>query len=131
MSVLVELNVEYSRFFSKGVLALARGNYVIAKECLERAAKALNELAYRRTGENRDYTQSWLFDLVKEIGNIDKTIKNEQTKEKMIKMLAEKGKLQTEETVEESRFEMAKVHRLSRLIPPAFLGERYDRPSQK
>ena len=68
MSVLVELNVEYNRFFSKAVIALAREDYVSGRMYLERAAKALNEIAVRRTGENRDYTQDWVFDIVKEKG---------------------------------------------------------------
>ena len=45
MSVLVELNIEYNRFFSRAVLALAREDYVSARGYLERAAKALNEIA--------------------------------------------------------------------------------------
>ena len=39
MSVLVELNVEYNRFFSKAVIALAREDYVAGRMYLEKAAK--------------------------------------------------------------------------------------------
>lgn len=105
MSVLVELNIEYNRNFSKGVIALARENYVLARSYLERAAKALNEIAVRRTGENKDYTQDWLFDIVKEIGDLDRKINNDRSKEKLTKMLQEKGLLKTDETVEPSNFE--------------------------
>ena len=109
MSVLVELNVEYNRFFSKAVIALAREDYVAGRMYLERAAKALNEIAVRRTGENRDYTQDWVFDIVKEIGDLDRRINNERSKDKMMKMLAEKGKLKTSESTGENRFNAINV----------------------
>ena len=109
MSVLVELNVEYNRFFSKAVIALAREDYVAGRMYLERAAKALNEIAVRRTGENRDYTQDWVFDIVKEIGDLDRRINNERSKEKMMKMLAEKGKLKTSESTGENKFNGSNV----------------------
>lgn len=109
MSVLVELNVEYNRFFSKAVIALAREDYVSGRMYLERAAKALNELAVRRTGENRDYTQDWVFDIVKEIGDLDRRINNERSKEKMMKMLAEKGRLKTSESTGENKFNGSNV----------------------
>ena len=109
MSVLVELNVEYNRFFSKAVIALAREDYVAGRMYLEKAAKALNEIAVRRTGENRDYTQDWLFDIVKEIGDLDRRINNEHSKEKMMKMLAEKGKLKTSESTGENKFNGSNV----------------------
>ena len=104
MSVLVELNIEYNRFFSRAVIALAREDYVAGRMYLERAAKALNEIAVRRTGENRDYTQDWVFDIVKEIGDLDRRINNERSKEKVMKMLAEKGKLKTSENTVENKF---------------------------
>lgn len=109
MSVLVELNVEYNRFFSKAVIALAREDYVAGRMYLEKAAKALNEIAVRRTGENKDYTQDWVFDIVKEIGDLDRRINNERSKEKMMKMLAEKGKLKTSESTGENRFNAINV----------------------
>ena len=109
MSVLVELNVEYNRFFSKAVIALAREDYVAGRMYLERAAKALNEIAVRRTGENKDYTQDWVFDIVKEIGDLDRRINNERSKEKMMKMLAEKGKLKTSESTGENKFNGSNV----------------------
>lgn len=109
MSVLVELNVEYNRFFSKAVIALAREDYVAGRMYLERAAKALNEIAVRRTGENRDYTQDWVFDIVKEIGDLDRRINNERSKDKMMKMLAEKGKLKTSESTGENKFNGSNV----------------------
>ena len=92
MSVLVELNIEYNRFFSKAVIALTKEDYITARSYLERAAKALNEIAVRRTGENKDYTQDWVFDIVKEIGDLDRRIASERSKEKVMKMLTEKGK---------------------------------------
>lgn len=104
MSVLTELNIEYNRNFSKAVIALAREDYVAGRMYLERAAKALNEIAVRRTGENRDYTQDWVFDIVKEIGDLDRKINNERSKEKVMKMLAEKGKLKTGESASEGKF---------------------------
>lgn len=109
MSVLVELNVEYNRFFSKAVIALAREDYVAGRMYLEKAAKALNEIAVRRTGENKDYTQDWVFDIVKEIGDLDKRINNERSKEKMMKMLAEKGKLKASESTGENKFNGSSV----------------------
>ena len=109
MSVLVELNVEYNRFFSKAVIALAREDYVAGRMYLERAAKALNEIAVRRTGENRDYTQDWVFDIVKEIGDLDRRINNERSKEKVKKMLAEKGKLKTSENTGNNKFNGSNV----------------------
>ena len=93
MSVLVELNIEYNKNLSKGLIALAKENYVPAKMYLEKAAKALNEMMQRRTGECKDYTQDWLFDIVKEIGNLDRKITNERSKEKLTQMLKDKGKL--------------------------------------
>ena len=86
MSVLVELHVEYNRFFSKAVLALAKEDYVAGRIYLDRAAKALNEIAARRTGESKDYTQDWVFDIVKEIGDLDRKINNERSKEKIMKL---------------------------------------------
>ncbi|MBQ4269840.1 MAG: ATP-binding protein [Clostridia bacterium] len=109
MSVLVELNIEYNRFFSKAIIALARENYVGARMYLEKAAKALNEISVRRTGENRDYTQDWVFDIVKEIGELDKQISNEKSKAKLTKMLAEKGRFKTDEAENELKFEKSDV----------------------
>ena len=109
MSVLVELNVEYNRFFSKAVIALAKEDYVAGRMYLERAAKALNEIAVRRTGENRDYTQDWVFDIVKEIGDLDRRINNERSKEKIMKMIAEKSKLKTSERTDENKFNGSNV----------------------
>ena len=108
MSVLVELSVEYNRFFSKSVIALAREDYVLGRMYLEKAAKALNEIAVRRTGENRDYTQDWVFDIVKEIGDLDRRINNERSK-KMMKILAEKGKLKTSKSIGENKFNGSNV----------------------
>ena len=105
MSILTELNIEYNRFFSRAVLALAREDYVVARSYLEKAAKALNEMAVRRTGENRDNTQDWVFDLVKEIGDLDRRVANERSKEKINKMLAERGRLKTEEDSSCNKFE--------------------------
>ena len=51
---------------------MAREDYITARSYLERAVKALNEIAVRRTGENGDYTQDWVFDIVKEIGDLDR-----------------------------------------------------------
>ena len=113
MSVLTELNIEYNRNFSKAVIELARENYVVARMYLERAAKALNEISQRRTGETKDYTQDWLFDIVKEIGNLDRKITNERSKEKLAQMLKEKGKLKMDEEVEpnneRSKFEASEI----------------------
>lgn len=109
MSVLVELNIEYNRFFSKAVIALAREDYITARSYLERAAKALNEIAVRRTGENKDYTQDWVFDIVKEIGDLDRRINNERSKEKITKMLAERGRLRTEESSVTNKFASSEV----------------------
>ena len=109
MSVLVELKIEYNRFFSKAVIALAREDYITARSYLERAAKALNEIAVRRTGENRDYTQDWVFDIVKEIGDLDRRINNERSKEKITKMLAERGRLRTEENSVTNKFASSEV----------------------
>lgn len=109
MSVSVELNVEYNRFFSKAVIALAREDYVLGRAYLEKAAKALNEIAVRRTGENRDCTQDWVFDIVKEIGDLDRKINNERAKEKIMKMLADKGKLKTSESAGENKVNSSNV----------------------
>ena len=109
MSVLVELNIEYNRFFSKAVIALAKEDYITARSYLERAAKALNEIAVRRTGENKDYTQEWVFDIVKEIGNLDRRINNERSKEKLTKMLAERGCLKTEVEKTQNKYASSEV----------------------
>jgi SpoVK/Ycf46/Vps4 family AAA+-type ATPase len=90
LSVLIELNIEYNKNFSKAVIALAREDYLTARTFLEKAAKALNEIAVRRTGENKDYTLDWVFDIVKEIGDIDRKINIDRSKDKFNKMLAEK-----------------------------------------
>ena len=104
MSVLAELNIEYNRFFTKSVIALAKDDYVNAKFYLEKAAKALNEIVVRKTGEVRDYTQDWLFDIVKEIGDLEKRINHERSKEKITKMLAAKGCLRSENDASTSKF---------------------------
>lgn len=113
MSVLIELNIEYNRNFSKAVLALANENYVVAKMYLERAAKALNEIVQRRTGETRDYTQDWLMDIVKDIADIERKINNDRSKQKLTKMLQEKGCFKTDEVLEpnntESKFQAAEI----------------------
>ena len=114
MSVLVELNIEYNRFFSKAVLALTKENYVSARMYLEKAAKALNEIAVRRTGEIKDYTQDWVFDIVKEIGELDRQINNNKVKEKFMKMVADKSKANTGETLcENCRSNIANIPKTS------------------
>ena len=107
MSVLLELNIEYNRFFSKAVIALAREDYESGRMYLERAAKALNEIAVRRTGENRDYTQDWVFDIVKEIGDLDRRIASERSKEKVMKRLTEKGKIKPSGNTGDNKFVVA------------------------
>ena len=109
MSVLTELNIEYNRFFSRAVLAMAREDYLVARTYLEKAAKALNEMAVRRTGENKDYTQDWVFDLVKEIGDLERRITNDRAKDKVTKMLAERGRLKTEDDSAQRKFEANNV----------------------
>ena len=109
MSVLTELNIEYNRFFSKAVLAMAREDYLVARTYLEKAAKALNEMAVRRTGENKENTQDWVFDLVKEIGDLERRITNDRAKDKVTKMLAERGRLKTEEDSAQRKFEANNV----------------------
>ena len=109
MSVLTELNIEYNRFFSRAVLAMAREDYLVARTYLEKAAKALNEMAVRRTGENKDNTQDWVFDLVKEIGDLERRITNDRAKDKVTKMLAERGRLKTEEDSAQRKFEANNV----------------------
>jgi transitional endoplasmic reticulum ATPase len=109
LSVLVELNIEYNRFFSKAVIALTKEDYITARSYLERAAKALNEIAVRRTGENKDYTQDWVFDIVKEIGDLDRKINNERSKQKLTKMLAEHGCLKSDENKNISKFQSSEI----------------------
>lgn len=109
MSVLVELNIEYNRYFSKAVIALAKEDYVAGRMYLEKAAKALNEIAARRTGEIKDYTQDWVFEIVKELSELDRKISNDRSKERVTKMLAEKGHLKSEESNTSSKFEASVV----------------------
>ncbi|MGN0814962.1 MAG: AAA family ATPase [Candidatus Coproplasma sp.] len=98
MSVISELRIEYNRNFTKAVIALAREDFVTARSYLDRAAKALNEIAVRRTGYIKECTENWVFDIVKEIGNLDRAINNERTKDKVKKMLADRGRLKSEDT---------------------------------
>ena len=104
MSVLVELNIEYNRHFSKAVIALAREDYITARTYLQKAAKTLSEMAARRTGERKECTHDWVIDLVKEIGNLDRKITNERAKEKLTKMLSDNGRLKTDESPETIKF---------------------------
>ena len=104
MSLVADLKIEYNRFLALGVIALARGEFVGARAYLTKAAKALNELAVRRTGVNKDLTQEWVFDIVKELNNIDRKISNEQAKDKLTKMIADRGGLQTEENERQGKF---------------------------
>ena len=109
MSVLVELNIEYNRNFSKAVIALAKEDYLAGRMYLEKAAKALNEIAARRTGETKDYTQDWVFDIVKELSELDRKISNDRSKERVTKMLAEKGRLRAEENPKSNKFEASEI----------------------
>jgi len=109
LSALVEFKIEYNRSFSKAVIAMARADYVTAKTYLERAAKALNELALRRAGENRDRTQEWIYDIIKEIADLDRKIQNDRIKDKIVKNLAEKGRLGTEESAVTNKFASIEV----------------------
>jgi len=88
---------------------MARADYVTAKTYLERAAKALNELALRRAGENRDRTQEWIYDIIKEIADLDRKIQNDRIKDKIVKNLAEKGRLGTEESAVTNKFASIEV----------------------
>ena len=78
MSVLVELNVEYNRLFSRAVVALSKEDYVTGRMFLERANKVLNEI-------------------------VDRKINDERSKEKIMKILAEKGKIKTTEKASEGK----------------------------
>jgi len=58
----------------------------------------------RRTGVNKDLTQEWVFDIVKELNIIDRKLANEQAKDKLTKMIADRGGLQTEENERQGKF---------------------------
>lgn len=117
MSILVELNIEYNKNLSKGLIALAKENHMLAKFHLEKAAKALSEMAARRTGESKDYTLDWLLDIVKEVNELDRKIKMDQSKEKFLKMQQEKGAQKIDEVIEpngaETKFQAQEIPKVS------------------
>ena len=108
MSVTLELKIEYDRFFTKAVIALAKEDYVTARTFLEKAAKTLNEIALRRTGENKDFTQDLVFDLVKEINELDRKISYERSKDTVKKRLAERNATKTDES-QQSKYSSSEV----------------------
>ena len=82
MSTITELRTKYESNFARGVLAVARGNYTKAKSYLKLAAHSLSELSIKQSGDNRFYTQEWLFDIVKEIDCIEQQIARESKQSK-------------------------------------------------
>lgn len=91
MSVITKLKIKYNSCFARGIIALAREDYLQAKKWLKSATRCLSELASQRSGTDREYTLDWMFEIVKEIEGIERHISNDSSKEKVKKLLAEKN----------------------------------------
>lgn len=79
--------VEYHRWYAKGIIKLARQDWTGALQCLDTAARRLSELLYDSKGIEKDYVKSWLFDLVGEIKRIEALVESEKPKKKLTEML--------------------------------------------
>lgn len=81
--------VEYHRWYAKGIIKLARQDWTGALQCLDTAARRLSELLYDSKGVEKDYVKSWLFDLVGEIKRIETLVESEKPKKKLTEMLTQ------------------------------------------
>ncbi|MBO5866902.1 MAG: hypothetical protein J6Q55_02480, partial [Clostridia bacterium] len=62
MSISVS-QIEYNRYFTKAIIALAKENHAVARAYFEKAALALNKVAEGYNDKEKDYIQQWLFDI--------------------------------------------------------------------
>ena len=97
MSYLNELKIEYNRYFTKALLAIAKEDWNVAVNNLDMATRRLSEISAHRTGIAKDTTQDWMFDLVEEIKKIENHVKLEKSKKKALAMLEEKKEKQSQE----------------------------------
>lgn len=97
MSYLNELKIEYNRYFTKALLAIAKEDWNVAVNNLDMATRRLSEISAYRTGIAKDTTQDWMFDLVEEIKKIENHVKLEKSKKKALAMLEEKKEKQAQE----------------------------------
>lgn len=97
MSYLNELKIEYNRYFTKALLAIAKEDWNVAVNNLDMATRRLSEISAHRTGIAKDTTQDWMFDLVEEIKKIENHVKLEKSKKKALAMLEEKKEKQAQE----------------------------------
>lgn len=105
MSSLNEIKIEYHRYFTKALLAIAREDWEVAVNNLDMATRRLSDIAAHRTGIAKDVTHDWMFDLVAEIKRIDNHIKLEKSKQKALAMLERKKAKESEgKEGQESKF---------------------------
>ena len=97
ISYLNELKIEYNRYFTKALLAIAKEDWNVAVNNLDMATRRLSEISAHRTGIAKDTTQDWMFDLVEEIKKIENHVKLEKSKKKALAMLEEKKEKQAQE----------------------------------
>lgn len=91
MSSILECKIDYNRNFTKALLALAKNDYNVTKEHLEKATGALSALSALRTGEGKKATQLWVLDLVREIDYLELKINHERAKESIMKKLSDRA----------------------------------------
>ncbi len=83
MSVKQILQETYDRWYAKGLIHLAMQEWEAARLCFNSAAKALVDLAARSQGDVKDLRESWLFDLVAVLSDLEKKTQIEHLSEKL------------------------------------------------
>ncbi len=79
--------IEYHRWYAKGIIKLARQDWTSALKCLDNSARYLSDYVQEAKGVEKDLVKTWLFDLVGEIKRIEQLIESEQPKKKLTEML--------------------------------------------
>lgn len=80
--------LEYHRWYAKGIIKLARQDWTGALKCLDTAARRLRDWAQNAKDGEKEYITTWLFDLVGEIKRIEQFAENEKTKGKLAEKLS-------------------------------------------
>ena len=109
MSSILECKIDYNRNFTKALLALAKNDYNVAKEHLEKATGALSALSALRTGEGKKATQLWVLDLVREIDYLELKINHERAKESIMKKLSDRAACKSAECGSETEVVSSQV----------------------
>jgi len=89
--------IEYHRWYAKGLIKLARQDWQGALKCLDNAARYLSDFSQEAKGVEKDYVKTWLFDLVGEIKRIEQYIETEQQKKKITEKLIEANEHRSDE----------------------------------